>query len=97
MARRKVYRIGGINGNHLRLQYYKKNRSLWKLPEDERRAKILINKDLADKKKTPTTQREEYGRSHPMKKVGRQRNVVTSPKSKEIRRRHPSEKEVTKC
>jgi hypothetical protein len=55
----------------LRLQYYKKNRSLWTLLADERRAKIQIDKDLADKKKTPTREREEYGRSHTTKNVGR--------------------------
>jgi hypothetical protein len=35
----------GINEDNLRMQCYKKQKSLWELLEDERRAKILINKN----------------------------------------------------
>jgi hypothetical protein len=35
----------GINDDNLRLQCYKKQKSLWKLLEDKRRATILTNKD----------------------------------------------------
>jgi hypothetical protein len=47
-----------MNDNHLRLQYYKKTSPCGSYMKT-RRAKIQINKDLVDKQKTLTTEREE--------------------------------------
>jgi hypothetical protein len=55
----------------MRLQYYKKNKSPWKLLEADRRANIQTNSDLADMQKAPETEQEEYGRNQPRKNVRR--------------------------
>lgn len=47
--------------------------------EDVRRTKFQINQYLADTQRTPTTEQEVYGRSHPARTLG---DVVTSGGSK---------------
>jgi hypothetical protein len=70
VAWRKVKSIRAINDNNLRLQYYKKHRSLWNLLEDERRGKIRIN-NIWQTCRRHLQQSEMSTSGHPRKNVGK--------------------------